>query len=125
YWHHMAMGYNIGYSTMLSQNNDANTGLYKAKINDSARGVHMALMGDPTLRMHVVTPPSGLTIPGGTLLSWSASPDTVLGYYVYRAADPSGPYTRLTPSLIAATTFLDTNPSGGAVTYMVRAVKLE
>ena len=84
------MGETIGFSTRLTQNND---GLlyYPARI---PRYVHIALMGDPTLRMHVVAPPSALVAAtnssGGVDLSWNASPDTVLGYHVYRAPDAPG-----------------------------------
>ena len=46
--------------------------------------VHIALMGDPTLRMTAVAPPTDLVVTtnrtGGTDLSWSASVDTVVGY---------------------------------------------
>jgi len=60
YWHlhHMALGETIGFSTRLSQNNDGS--LYDANVD--RRGVHIALMGDPTLRMHPVVPPSALLV---------------------------------------------------------------
>ncbi|MDV7396313.1 hypothetical protein RZS08_33270, partial [Arthrospira platensis SPKY1] len=43
YFHHMGMGENIGYSAWVSMNNSV---LYD--FNNNQRGVHMALMGDPT-----------------------------------------------------------------------------
>jgi len=87
----------------------------------------MGLMGDPTLRMHVVAPPSALGIrtngAGGVDLNWNASPDTVVGYHVYRAPTVAGPFTRLNGSLLTSTNYTD--PVVTTNVYMVRAVKLE
>ena len=125
--HHMGLGETIGYSTRLTQNNGPG-GLYQNQINSYAGLVHVALMGDPTLFLHPVTPPSALT---GTLdsgnvnLSWSASGDAVLGYHVYRSLAPSGPFSRLTSSLTPATSFTDPGVHPNNYVYMVRAVQLE
>ena len=121
----MGLGETIGYSTRLTMNN---SGLYQNQANNMARGVHIALMGDPTLRMHQVAPVPSLnaTPTGGSVaLTWGASPDAVAGYHVYRAASVDGPFTRLTTSLITATNFSDTAPPSTNTVYMVRAVKLE
>ena len=117
----MGLGEPIGYSARLTQNNG---GLYQNQVNQNLRGIHIALMGDPTLRMHPVAPPSGLTA-NGVNLNWTASPDSVAGYHVYRAATAAGPFTRLTPSLLGGTSFSDLNALAGTSAYMVRAVKLE
>ena len=125
YFHHMAIGETAGYSARVTQNN---SGLYWYAWGPS---VHVALMGDPTLRMHVVMPPSNLnaTPSGGKAsLSWTASPDTVAGYNVYRSPSPGGPFTRLNGTLVTGTTFLDSavsSAAAGTYTYMVRAVELE
>ncbi len=127
YCHHMVLGQTIGYSTRVTQNNTP-TGLYRNQTNGYAGLVHVALMGDPTLRMHPVGPIANLsagTNANGVQLNWSGSFDTVLGYYVYRSSDPAGPFTRLTSSLVNGTSLLDTAPLGGANNYMVRAIKLE
>jgi hypothetical protein len=127
FFHHLALGETIGYSTRLTQNNPAN-GLYRNKINESAGMVHVALMGDPTLRLHPVAPPSalaGMTAGGGVNLSWVASAETVLGYHVYRATTPAGPFARLTSQLLNGTRFTDVTVAPGRYTYLVRAMKLE
>src|SRR5437879_6301910 len=83
-------------------------------------------MGDPTLRMDVVAPPSGITATtnsGAVTLNWGASGDSVLGYHVY-SAGANGSFARLTATPITATTYRDSSGSSGA-NYMVRAVKLE
>ena len=123
--HQMGLGEPAGFGARLTMNNST---LYGTQTNAFTRGVHIGLMGDPTLRMDPVTPPSGLNGlrgPSGVNLSWSASPDSVLGYYVYRSASSKGPFSRLTTSLLTATTFTDTASLSGASTYMVRAIKLQ
>ena len=60
-------------------------------------------MGDPTLRMHIVAPPSALLVStgsGGVNLTWNASPNTVVGYHVYRAPTGAGPFTRSAIQLV-------------------------
>src|SRR5205807_6962433 len=57
---HMALGETIGFGARLTQNNGPG-GLYRNQMNNCASQIHIALMGDPTLRMHVVAPPSGLS----------------------------------------------------------------
>ena len=120
--HHMAMGETIGYAALLSQNN---SGTYFYGYGPE---VHVALMGDPTLRMQVVAPPANVaaSVGAGTAtISWTASADAVAGYHVYRGASDAGPFTRLTPSPVTATSFVDTAAPGGSPTYLVRAVRIE
>ncbi len=126
YFHHAALGMNIGYGALITQNNGP-SGLYQNQANTSAALVHIALMGDPTLRMHVVAPVTALQNVSSNAvgLSWTASTDTVAGYHVYRATNAAGPFARLTPSLLTTTSFNDTSVPAGVYTYMVRAVKLE
>jgi hypothetical protein len=123
--HHMALGYPIGYSTRLTQNNAT---LYM--VSPGGRRIHTALMGDPTLRMHPVKPPTGLVLAdqgGGTVrLTWSAPEDTALvGYHVYRADSLYGEFERVNTSVVEDTTYDDASFSSCSVVYMVRAVKLE
>jgi hypothetical protein len=120
--HHMAMGETIGYAARLTQNN---SGTYFYPYGPS---VHVALMGDPTLRMHVVAPPTGVTAAAGAgtaAIAWVASADAVAGYHVYRGPTDTGPFTRLTTALVAGTSFVDAAAPGGTPSYLVRAVRLE
>ncbi len=123
--HHMGLGETIGYSTRLTQNN---TTLYKNEVNPYTRAVYIALMGDPTLRMEPVAPVSGLTTTvqsGNVELNWTSSPENdIVGYHVYRATSPLGPFERLTATPVAETSFMDSGVGEGSYTYMVRAVAL-
>jgi hypothetical protein len=124
---HMALGETIGFSTRLTQNNGP-YGLYQNETNSYAGLIHIALMGDPSLRMHPVGPAYNVSANSNgsaVQLSWAASGDSILGYYVYRSTDPGGPFTRLTSSLLTDTSFTDAPVASGTYTYMVRAVKLE
>ena len=123
YFHHMGLGETIGFSTRVSQNDDGT--LYSG--SGHRQFVSIALMGDPTLRMHVVAPPTDLVVAtngtGGLNICWTPSLDTVAGYHVYRAPNPGGPFVRLNNSLINGTNYSD--PVFAKSIYMVRAVKLE
>lgn len=125
YVHHMGLGETIGYGTRLSMNNST---LYQSQSNSFMRAIHISLMGDPTLRMDLVSPPtalSGAAGGGSVTLNWQASADSVLGYHVYRSASPGGPFARLTGSLVTGNTFADTTAGPNTYSYMVRAVTLQ
>jgi len=122
---HMAMGEPIGFGMRLSLNN---TSLYTNQLNHNTRGIHIALLGDPTLRMQVVAPPGPVTVAPGSgapVLSWSPSPDAGAGYHVYRAASAAGPFTRVTTDPVTTTTFTHASAPVGESTYLVRAVRRE
>lgn len=123
FYHHMGVGETIGYGIRLTQNNE---GLYSNQVQRQLRGVHIALLGDPTLRLYAVAPPKavGLVTEGGAnVLTWQGSDDQIFGYHVYRATDPAGPFTRLTTNLVGDGRFVDSTPPPGA-RYQVRAVTL-
>jgi hypothetical protein len=72
-------------------------------------------------------PPQGLVATAGAgaiTLDWADSkePDLV-GYHVYRATAPGGPYVRLTETRLTRSTFVDKSaPPGATSYYVVRAV---
>jgi hypothetical protein len=113
-FHPLALGATVGECVVLTE--------------QSSPRSHLALMGDPSLRMFVVAPPTGAVAAWagrGVSLRWGPSPDAVLGYHVYRADDPVQPVRRLTDRLLAHTTFTDAGPVPAGARYLVRAVKLE
>ena len=126
--HHLALGENLGYSTKLTMNNDV---LYfTGNFNNATREIHIALMGDPTLRMHVVKPASNLIVTpisanNSMSLNWQASTDNVLGYNIYRASSINSQFTKINSSVVGTASFIDLLPLVGNNVYMVRAVKLE
>lgn len=139
YLHHMALGLPIGYSTRLTMNNFT---LYKPyryyfKGLDSLpspegkhkRGVHIALMGDPTLRMYINEVPSlnsiEITSNGyQTKIRWEANIDTNVKYIIYRANGGGKHFQRLMQKPQRINEFIDDNPIVGEQIYLVKPVKL-
>ena len=132
FFHHMGLGETIGYSTRLTQNNGSTSypsdALYLPE-GSSAGYVHIALMGYPTLRMYPVMPPTNvyalINQQGAAEIKWAPSLDNVLGYHVYKAENPDGPYHRVTPDMVNGFEYIDYGEAIDGNYYMVRAVKLE
>lgn len=144
YMHHMALGETIGYSTRVSQNNRPivgnqlgnyipnitvqSTGNQIATVGD--RQIHIALLGDPTLRAWTSPVPAVQSLvsriePANVkALSWTAPTTAVDGYDVYRKVGTSGTWKVLTSRPITATAFADTLKYDGDVQYMVRCCVL-
>ncbi len=123
-FHHMALGHTIGYSVRATQNTN---GVY----HPGPQLVHTALLGDPTLRMHIVKPPLSFEpeqrFNSEIKFHYSPSPDPeVMGYYIYRSTNPDGGFERISPQLLTdPSTFTDIPPYNGQFYYMLRAIKLE
>ena len=123
-FHHMALGETVGYSTRLTQYNNS---MYH--YNLSPRSVHIALMGDPTLKAYIVAPSSAITATfdqDRILVNWAASAEATEGYHLYRKNDTMPSFSRLNAFPLTDTFYADTLlPVDGLYTYMVRAIKLE
>ena len=121
----LASGETVGYCNQETQNAAANTG-FLPSYGES--GAHVSLLGDPTLRAHVVAPPTDL-IPAlqcaAVELIWTAPAGVPpQGYHVYRAEVRNGTYTRLTENTISTTSYMDLTAPGDTLYYQVRAVQL-
>ena len=87
----------------------------------------LSIMGDPTLRLHVLAPPGPVT---GRLennmisLEWEPTPAAGCRYHVYRKHPAEG-WQLLNPTPTDATTYVDTDPDFADPTYMVRAIRLQ
>lgn len=142
YLHHMAFGFPIGYSAALSQNNDffylsniyylfgLNGGQY-ASIK-GRRGVHAALMGDPTLRMYMndVPPPKNLMAVKqdneSLLLTWNPPDDDPMNRYrVYIAAQQGDAFVPLTKGSIKENYYQTDTKLTGREIFLVKTVRLQ
>ncbi len=87
-----------------------------------------SILGDPTLRLHRVTPPSGVKASrsGSTVtLTWNPSADANRGYFAYRSTNGlDGFTTPLNSTPVAGLSFTDTT-SATNLLYQVRAIKLQ
>ena len=126
YLHHMALGESIGYGTRITQNNVDE--YFNGAFNFSHNSIHIALMGDPTLRMRNLPALSKVTAKSSNKvvdISWNGATGDFEGYLVYRI-DTSGDYELLTPAPIKDTSFTDDqNFYSGTYTYAVHTSRLE
>lgn len=131
WFHHMGMGDNIGYSMQASMNNGS---VYAPQACGYSGGsynrVHMGLMGDPSLRQVMVSPPSNVQVTnsgGHPLFTWTAASGSPIGYHIY----DMGATTTVAPVRLTTSPVTGTSWTASSVTfvsgrqYSVRAVKLE
>lgn len=125
YLHHMGAGLPIGYSTLLTMNN---RGIYTNTGYGNAQ-VHIALMGDPSLRSSYTKPPQAFFAQANQNkinLIWTRADETnIAGYYIYRSNSIAGQFTRLNDTLITRLLFTDSTPLNGNNVYMVRTAKVD
>ncbi|MDF3058952.1 MAG: hypothetical protein K0R17_3167, partial [Rariglobus sp.] len=138
FYHRLGLGGDMGDVLRTTLNNSSwSSGIYSygtssVSFGDRNGRLWINHMGDPTLRLFPVRPPTNLTASAsgsaGVALSWTNSDDTNLtGVHVYRSPSPTGPWVQLTTagSPYSGATYVDTPPAPGDWTYSVRAVKLE
>ena len=122
--HHMSMGYPIGYSLLKTQNESEN--LY---LGNGPQLVHVALMGDPSLRMYYVAPPTDLELTelnNGIQINWQKpTNENVDSFYIYRTDSLEHHFTKIATATASDTTFTDFFPSDSTNFYMVKTLKLE
>jgi hypothetical protein len=138
FFHPMGLGKPIGDVLLGAQNNTQQymPSIYVTKrypggvyYQVAPRGTHIALIGDPTLRMTsnlpIETPKNlGVTTMMSAQVDWDKVSNAT-GYMVYRASSESGPFQLLTPSPITTNTFQDmTVTKGQDVVYQVRTAML-
>lgn len=125
--HEMGMGATIGEAAQLTQNN---SGTYISNV--FPKWTHIALLGDPTLRMYPIAPVEDVTctIVDGTSdqievdIIPGASGD-ILGYHIFIAQERFGHYTRVTETPITVPYTIDAVIESEVYPYvMVRPVAL-
>lgn len=123
-FHHMGAGYPVGYCAKWAMNNS-----YTYPSNYGARFVHIGLMGDPSLRLHVVKPPSNLSVVQtfqGMEMAWDPSSEATHGHYVYRQNLATQEYEVLNDgNPVLTNVYIDNQFQDPNQSYMVRACKLE
>ena len=119
--HHMAMGETIGYGCRITQNNSS-----EFNAGSGATGVHIALMGDPTLTL---LPYEGIdtfyakVIKDSLYLNWEGLTSEDQSYYVYQKKGNG--YELITPVAIKETLLGLGCVKKGSYEFMVRPVRLE
>lgn len=122
----LASGETIGYCTQETMNAQYNNGFFPSY---GESGAHVSLLGDPTLRAHVVAPVPSISVVSNcnkVNIDWAASPDTnLLGYLVYRSTSLDGPYERITPGVIVQPGWEDLQAPADTLYYQVRVVNIQ
>ncbi len=125
YFHHMSAGAPIGYSALLTMNNN---GIYNNPGNESEK-VHIGLMGDPSLRSSYVKPvqhPMAVVNNIKIEIVWDRSSETTIaGYYVYRSNTINGSFSLLNEAPVTINKFTDDAPLEGNNVYMIRTVRID
>lgn len=129
YLHHMGMGEPIGISALATMNNSGSYSPVADGYQSTVGATHVALMGDPSLRLRMIAPPSDLVISvadgGGAEFSWTPSQQAVLGYHLYRFDPVTSIPVRMTDQPVQSTTFSDASmPIQPGDEWMVRALAL-
>jgi hypothetical protein len=136
HFHHLSLGETIGFAELISSNNrlpGTERCLYNSTGKWGYREIHNTIIGDPTLRIHIVEPIKNLKakLEGGNgskkvVLNWTPPSDAnVLGYNVYRARNYDSKFVLLNKQIIKDEQFIDINPLPDSCVYMIRALKLE
>ena len=117
----MALGGTLGDGQLLTANESV-------RYLDPNRGTTrtLTILGDPTLRLHVVAPVRGLRgqrTDKGVRLIWAEGGKEILGWNVYRSEEAKGRFARLNDALVTSREYVDTQPKVGA-RYLVRAAQL-
>ncbi len=138
FFHPMGLGKPIGEVLLGAQNNTQQymPSIYVTKrypggvyYQVAPRGTHIALIGDPTLRMTSNMPIEipkniGVTSTVSAQIDWESVPNAN-GYLEYKSSSEAGPFEALTPTPITETTFNDIKANWKQdVVYQVRAVML-
>lgn len=121
HWHLMATGATVGDVVRMVQNDN---GRYTSQFG--RRLTHIALMGDPTLKMYYEPPVDQLSAVAAATsveLEWSYDTSAV-GFLVYQL-DEMGLATRLTDSVVSARSYTIDCPDAGQQRYLVLPLTIE
>lgn len=98
---------------------------YLRTFRSSVAWRNLEIVGDPTLPNRTLASPAKLTATSArntVYLSWPAG-EAGSSYYIYRSANVTGPFVRLTPNGLTNTNYADYRPPKDQKIYMLRALK--
>ncbi len=138
---HMGLGMNIGFQAKLTQSDGIYSSGYKVQgatgmmdtfeFTSPLTEIHTSLLGDPSLRMHIMQPVSTFFAEEtsiGVHLNWTFEGDVNLleGFNIYKRSVDSTQFQWIQKIAANELSYIDTsfNPLG-SIDYMVRPEKLE
>lgn len=127
YVHHMGMGVRIGTGTRITQNN---TEFYfSGNFNSSSHSMHIALMGDPSLKMRNLPALSNLNGSSNNkkvYLNWNKVNEPNIAYAVYILDESKQEFMRLNEQATTDTFYVDDkNFYSKEYVYAVKPIRLE
>lgn len=142
FMHHLTSGHSMGYVTKLTQNNNPGTGYlsnvlylppqYPNGVHYSTgyREIHVALMGDPTLRLemgfvHSPENVAGTVIKNGAEITWEVPPiDGIYHFNIYRRTENDPVFRKINEQPISDNFFTDNEGFEGSVEYLIKTAQL-
>jgi hypothetical protein len=118
----MAMGEHLGRSLLQMVNDPANP---TTAISNGRR--ERTILGDPSLRLHILAPPANLTaqINGNqATMTWTTNNAAGVQYYIYKSSGINGPFTRISTNAVNGPSFTN-SPYSTGTNYMVRSLQLK
>ena len=130
FFHHMSLGEPIGYSALISANNNY---LYPSTGMQGSKGVHIDLMGDPTLRQKYHKKVTNFTVDYDYIISnkrevritWDLIDSGVTAYRICRAKSDSDQFEVIGNVKSDQNYFIDKDAPAGVLNYMIRTVNRE
>lgn len=125
-YHHFSLGAPIGTSLLATQNSAFNNFIYN---QNGAELTHIALMGDPTLRLYpgLGSPDAYATAGNNQIqLEWAPSgAANIIGYNVYRSNNQFTDYELINDQIIIDTTYTDFPDSTDQYFYLIKTIIVE
>jgi hypothetical protein len=129
YWHlhRLGLGETIGSAYKLTINNDMNQ--YRSNSIFGIKGMHIALMGDPTVRFYRLPPPTNLTFNrnNGILnFRWDYSDDDIIRFEVYKSNKDRTDFEliAIVPYSDRFLMYYESNEDINSI-YIIKAVKMQ
>lgn len=128
---YMGLGKNIGFSAKRTQNNTYEE--YPNSVSFGQRVTHINLMGDPTIKMHIVSSVSELDVDWDTEfnqveITWKKpNEDDIIGYDIYRSESLDSKFKKINNEIIITENYIDKDVNQNLeyqAIYMVRVIKI-
>lgn len=127
HFHHFAFGFPFANSFIATANN---SNLYQSTSKYGTRGMHLEILGDPTLRMEYNAPVSNFWFEIDSnkqlLLRWSSPKDTtnLIGYQISKKRKVETIYKQVAVVKKESEYFLESSVNGGTWNYQIKALYL-
>lgn len=136
HFHHISLGETIGFSELISANNrqpGTDRCLYNSNGQWGYREIHNTILGDPTIRLHIVEPIKDIRAELERIngekrvkLQWEHPSDSeIIGYYIYKARTYDNSFIRINDKILKENQYIDYNILPDSSIYMIRALKLQ